>query len=224
MKKIFGFTLIEILVVLVILSLLFGILIPVAIVSREKAKASNCLSNLHQWSLAFKAYTQDYDSRYPDLGTWAEQKAFPIDKMLSCPSFHLEDDGSSTYKRILAVGYARTGYVYNNDLGMANENEHVDSTTAEPFTGRQESGIRYPSTTILLCDGNNPGWVNAINTLMLSDIRKKLSNAPDLQYIWQRHQGGGNFIFVDGHAHWYRIESISQSYTNNGTAPNFMVQ
>jgi prepilin-type N-terminal cleavage/methylation domain-containing protein/prepilin-type processing-associated H-X9-DG protein len=58
-----GFTLIELLVVIAIIAILAAILFPVFAQAREKARATSCLSNLKQISLAVIMYRQDYDER-----------------------------------------------------------------------------------------------------------------------------------------------------------------
>jgi len=60
-----GFTLIELLVVIAIIAILAAILFPVFAKAREKARQASCQSNLKQVGLAFRAYVQDYDQRWP---------------------------------------------------------------------------------------------------------------------------------------------------------------
>ena len=60
-----GFTLIEILVVLAVVSALAAILFPVFSTVRENARRTSCLSNLRQLGLAIHAYAQDNDDRLP---------------------------------------------------------------------------------------------------------------------------------------------------------------
>jgi prepilin-type N-terminal cleavage/methylation domain-containing protein len=60
-----GFTLIELLVVVAIISVLAGFLFPVFAESREKARATTCLSNLKQLGNAYMLYVQDYDEQFP---------------------------------------------------------------------------------------------------------------------------------------------------------------
>ena len=63
-KRSTGFTLIELLVVIAIIALLMAILMPSLRRAREQAKASVCQSNLHQWSLVFSMYDNDYQGRF----------------------------------------------------------------------------------------------------------------------------------------------------------------
>lgn len=54
-----GFTLVELLVVLAILSMLAAILLPALARAREAARRASCQSNLRQWGLIFKMYASE---------------------------------------------------------------------------------------------------------------------------------------------------------------------
>ena len=60
-----GFTLIELLVVIAIIAILAAILFPVFAKAREKARQSQCMSNLKNCALAVRMYSSDYDERLP---------------------------------------------------------------------------------------------------------------------------------------------------------------
>ena len=59
-----GFTLIELLVVVSIITLLVSILVPALSKAKAQTKAATCLSNLHQWGIIIKMYTQDNNGRF----------------------------------------------------------------------------------------------------------------------------------------------------------------
>jgi prepilin-type N-terminal cleavage/methylation domain-containing protein/prepilin-type processing-associated H-X9-DG protein len=67
------FTLIELLVVIAIIALLMSILMPALSRAKSQAKAAVCLSNLHQWGIAWSMFLTDRDGRTPeDLAWWVE--------------------------------------------------------------------------------------------------------------------------------------------------------
>jgi prepilin-type N-terminal cleavage/methylation domain-containing protein/prepilin-type processing-associated H-X9-DG protein len=59
-----AFTLIELLVVIAIITLLMALFLPVVRRARRQAQAVMCQSQLHQWGLVFKMYTDDNDGRW----------------------------------------------------------------------------------------------------------------------------------------------------------------
>jgi prepilin-type N-terminal cleavage/methylation domain-containing protein/prepilin-type processing-associated H-X9-DG protein len=61
-----AFTLIELLVVIAIIAILAAVLFPVFAKARERAKRTQCISNLHQIGLAVQGYLADYDEVYPN--------------------------------------------------------------------------------------------------------------------------------------------------------------
>ncbi len=72
MDKRKGFTLVELLTVISIICLLMAILAPIVGRARRKAQAGVCLSNLRQWGIVYKMYTDEYDGRLPqDYGEFA---------------------------------------------------------------------------------------------------------------------------------------------------------
>ena len=70
-KPRFGFTLIEMLIVVAIIAVLAAILFPVLQKVRENARATVCLSNYHQIGLAIHQYANDsYSQPPPDGGSF----------------------------------------------------------------------------------------------------------------------------------------------------------
>ena len=60
-----GFTLMELIVTMAIISLLASFLLPAAAKARERGRKANCANNLRQIGLALEMYITDNNSRYP---------------------------------------------------------------------------------------------------------------------------------------------------------------
>lgn len=61
-----GFTLVEILVVIAIISILAALLLPTISKSREKARQTDCESKMRQFGMAIEMHGQDHDERLPN--------------------------------------------------------------------------------------------------------------------------------------------------------------
>jgi prepilin-type N-terminal cleavage/methylation domain-containing protein/prepilin-type processing-associated H-X9-DG protein len=87
-----GFTLVELLTVISIIALLLGIMLPALNGIRRRARATVCMSNLRQWGMVYKMYTDEFDGKLPrDYGEFPWY--YPIRnyysderKVLLCPS------------------------------------------------------------------------------------------------------------------------------------------
>lgn len=74
-----AFTLVELLVVLAVIGLLAAVLLPVLARAKEKGRATQCVSNLRQWGMAFQLYADDNGDDLPRRGQGV-QALFQIDR------------------------------------------------------------------------------------------------------------------------------------------------
>ncbi|MCX7967170.1 MAG: type II secretion system GspH family protein, partial [Armatimonadetes bacterium] len=140
-----GFTLVELLVVIAIIAALAGLMLPVFVQSREKARQTACLSNLQQMAAATLQYAQDWDDTLPMSGYEA------IDA-LGRPCF--VSVGSAIYpflgdKRVLACPTEPNAY------DTSNYAEAMGITGGECGVGKG-SGGSYALNSTVFVSGNAP--------------------------------------------------------------------
>jgi len=194
-----GFTLIELLVVIAIIAILAAILFPVFARAREKARQTSCLSNVKQLSLGFLMYAQDYDETLPP----------PHVTINATPVTH--PDGSTHVR----THWASLIFPYVNNIGVYNCPSTRQAVWTGSYTGRHAYGynrhistatfigeMKEPSRFLLICDTAliEGSW----NTFVVYD-----SFYPN-SHISDRHNGGANFGFADGHSKWLAVPDPTQ--------------
>jgi prepilin-type N-terminal cleavage/methylation domain-containing protein/prepilin-type processing-associated H-X9-DG protein len=207
-----GFTLIELLVVIAIIALLAAILFPAFARARENARRASCQSNMKQIALGVKMYVQDYDEKFPLI--WQNQKAdgsvntartgqwitatMPYIKsaqVLACPSY-------KPAKSTEPYSYAANGYLFG-------KNESVLTSSAViilnwELASEADSTASQAAPLLEVCGA---AQVEPYGPLA-SSIGSKGCFFPGKNGESERHLGGANYSFVDGHVKWYRVEQI----------------
>ena len=207
MRNARGFTLIELLVVIAIIAILAAILFPVFARARAKARQTTCLSNIKNLTLAHHMYTQDNDECFPFAQLycfdppvynefervnrrwlfWLDSiKPYVMNKdIYRCPE--TKEDWCS-YGRNIQLGY------YNTTA--------VDSPprVGDMYVGVGLGKIKKPAEFVLMAD--RPDWGSAYYHYW-NGIWTNPTNPYYEQFWLDRHNGGMNTAFVDGHAKWY---------------------
>lgn len=204
-----GFTLVELLIVIGIMSLLATMLLPVLGRARQKAVSVSCASNLHQIDVAMNMYLNSYNDVYP----CAE------DPVSTSPSYWLwmgrgwrgfielflgtkVDKGNPSV--LVCPGdpagrdrYESTSYAYS--MCFYHSPEQIDAMTSpadtysnpQPSVAQRVREVTHPGEKIIVGE-----WT---------------SNHPRIRNDkgWWCWDGARNFLFADGRIHYVQAKQIN---------------
>ena len=226
-----GFTLIELLVVIAIISILAGLALPVFSQAREAARKTSCLSNQRQIAMGIMLYAQDNDEaivpwlkarsysgqpRKDRLWTGTLQPyvknggGFPTSGIFSCPSFsvdRLRAAANAPGCDSLDPALDNPPFEYYSHYGIATPQlaRGGTGTAQDPFFFNAGSGTNSGK----FVDVRLPAILRPSETAIVSDgVTMSFAGSPMVSAYGcvgaQSHQGGGNYIFLDGHAKWLK--------------------
>jgi len=207
-RPILGFTLVELLVMIGIISVLIAILLPALSAARESAKTIKCLSNLRQLATAAQIYCNTFNGSYPiayyDSGTASYAWDFTTER---------GPGGAAILPGLLWLGKADTR------IQQCTSFEGSSNSTSDPYTGYnyntsyighgqfelvpkpiKQSQVRHSSTCALFGDGEYGAGADKY-------MRSPFPSTSDANLVGRhagtqgfRHRGRTNVAFCDGHA------------------------
>lgn len=220
-----GFTLIEVLVVITIISVLAAFIAPALSTARERARKIQCLNNLKQIGTAQMLYANDHDTWFWYVGCEPNSVLW---------GWGLR--GSEAFVPFPAVGmYDRNGfsnYVKNSDVLFCPSSMKKTSFNGLPRNEKRpfgklhevnhhyshvrclssQFGPRYP----LMFERFDYSGTAVMNFLSISEEYPNVFS-PALVYTANSNHGteGGNVLYVDGRVEWKKGTEIGPFYAVN---------
>ena len=223
-----GFTLVELLVTIAVISILIGILVPAIAGARRAGQRAVCSSNIRQIHMANELYAEDHDDRFlagargitgDNLHRWHGARDSVSDafdpargditpyldgsssskRVRACPSFvHTLDDLT---ERGIGFESGCGGYGYNNAFAgvVRSMNKSGNWIIDEDSIGAKRAKFASPSVTIGFADAALAG--SELIEYSFVEPRKWPQSprfSPDPS-IHFRHEGVCNVAWLDGH-------------------------
>jgi prepilin-type N-terminal cleavage/methylation domain-containing protein/prepilin-type processing-associated H-X9-DG protein len=222
-RKVTGFTLIEILIVISIIALLAAILFPVFSRAKENARRASCQSNLKQIGLALQQYMADYDGIYAPVhlnrmdfqtggggGSDGYQNVpsyydllmpyVKSDAVFVCPSDERPSVRDRSQRQIGRVGYSRI-FSYGLNVGTSGQvcqgpgRPYGDSDSFPGCVPFRDSALSDPARVIYAGDGHGRSSTLLFSWYLTNASDSDINNAR----VDFRHLETANFLFCDGH-------------------------
>lgn len=235
-RTVYGFTLVELLVVISIIAMLLAILMPSLQRARENAKTAICRNNLKQMGLASVMYSGEYnDAMVPEDSYWAmpaaNRHSYPWYFSLMPFIGNKKPASGEIVNRHGSVQIFKCpsqkdvfnadngGVLYGLDVICAT---HFSESSAPIIVKR--ISIKQPSLRMHIADSMDrtkpvkpeltkkymlrlmpPEFGQYITTWLQTHESGYTNDLP----VSDRHNGGSNVLFIDGHVSWMKFGEIT---------------
>lgn len=227
-----GFTLIELLVVIAIIVILAALVLPTLSATKDRARRTTCLNNLHQINIGIHMYADDSNDTSPTPGASAAKTNFatlysgykkltkdyvgstrassPQDKLFGCPS-------DTFYPSCVTNPFTPWHYVHDSL-----HNQSILDYSSYAFNGGDNS-IRTNAGVVFV----RLGLSNAKLTDIINPSRTVLVAEASAGGPWSWHEPSSRLLFsnaknmvsfVDGHVSYIEIYWDSTPYPNGYVA------
>ena len=230
-----AFTLLELITAVCIIGIILALVMSAFVAAKSNADTAQCSSNLHQIGAALQLYTADYDSALPPITTvefighhgkgptrWREllqiylsKSAFP-----TCPAVQLPVS-MERFKGSPSV----SGYCYNGWLSSEVKIPRSETEQHVQYVGVAESILNFSALTVTAFDARAgivarraPDSGKAVFGIWAFDFTADIEAQPEGA---RRHSRGSNYLFADGHVHWFMPEKLKTGRRGDGIHPGF---
>jgi len=175
-----GWTVVELLVVLVIITVLAGLLLPVVGYARECGRRSACLSNLRQLGMALQQYASDHDWMAPLYTSQATE------------------DQKLWYRSAERLRSALDPYVRNDGIWFCPNDPYAGQASAEWHVDH-----RFTSYVVKFSASRPPPWpypgsVATLHWYEPGGLGVLAWDANNLRSTGGQHRGRFNLLWADG--------------------------
>lgn len=163
--------------------------------NRQKIDQALCAANLRQLGLALHLYAEEHEGFFPEAYETANRQIWQLKVFPYTADSSWSERGDVWHCSACVAG----GYSYGINQSI--------SIRSEAFPTQGDRGrIARPQQTVLLADsvhylpGEYPHRPNYGGAAYKIHSRKEHSGTGTID--WNRHSGGANVLFVDGHVQW----------------------